>query len=375
MIDEEITVVGHIGLDIIPTLKNNCIEKFTPGSMIDAGNILLSIGGVFNTGIDLIKLGIGTKLIGKIGEDYFGEIIINLLNKIDKRITKYLKVVKDESTSYTIVLSPPKKDRMFIHFHGTNDSFSYDDVPFDEIKNSKIFHFGYPPLMKNIYLNSGNVLKKILEKIRAMGIITSLDMSFPDVTSESGLIDWECWLKNVLPFVDVFLPSFEEIVFMLDKTTYNRLNNFGMSDVISFDYLKYVSNKLLDMGVNIVVLKLGEYGLYLATTNKKLLNDSNLKNLINIDKWANKSIYTPCFSTEVLGTTGAGDATIAGFLAGLLNGNEPEDAVTIATAVGAYSVESIDATSGVKSLDAILERISKGWNKLPTNLSSKLINI
>lgn len=372
---EEITVAGHIGLDIIPTLRNNCMEKFIPGSMIDAGNILLSVGGVFNTGIDLIKLGIGTKLIGKVGEDYFGEIIIRLLNKIDKKIAKFLKVVKDESTSYTIVLSPPNKDRMFIHFHGTNDSFAYDDIPFNEIRNSKIFHFGYPPLMKNIYSNNGNILKEILEKIKSMGIVTSLDMSFPDVTSESGLIDWECWLKNVLPFVDIFLPSFEEIVFMLDKTAYNRLSTFGMNDVISFDYLKYISNKLLDMGVNIVVLKLGEYGLYLATTNKKLLNDSNLKKLIDVDKWDNRNIYTPCFSTKVLGTTGAGDATIAGFLAGLLKRNKPEDAVTIATAVGAYSVESIDATGGVKPLDIIIERISKGWDKLPTNLSSKLINI
>ena len=65
----------------------------------------------------------------------------------------------------------------------------------------------------------------------------------------------------------------------------------------------------------------------------------------------------------VAGTTGAGDAAIAGFLASLAKGLPPEDALTMAVAVGACCVEEPDATSGVRSWDATAERVKGGWRR------------
>ena len=51
----------------------------------------------------------------------------------------------------------------------------------------------------------------------------------------------------------------------------------------------------------------------------------------------------------VVRTTGAGDAAAAGFLLALLDGLSPEDAATMAGAVGATNLEAPDATGGVRS--------------------------
>ncbi len=63
----------------------------------------------------------------------------------------------------------------------------------------------------------------------------------------------------------------------------------------------------------------------------------------------------------MVGTTGAGDATIAGFLAGLLRGLGPAGALTAAVAVGACNVEAADALSGVRPWDETLRRAAAGW--------------
>jgi sugar/nucleoside kinase (ribokinase family) len=54
-------------------------------------------------------------------------------------------------------------------------------------------------------------------------------------------------------------------------------------------------------------------------------------------------MLVPCYAVEVSGTTGAGDATVAGFLAGVLHGESLEEAMRSATAAGACSVSGLTA--------------------------------
>ena len=76
-------------------------------------------------------------------------------------------------------------------------------------------------------------------------------------------------------------------------------------------------------------------------------------------------MLVPCFQTEVAGTTGAGDATIAGLLTALLAGMAPEAAIRSAVAVGAYSVEQVDATSSVPRWDEAQRRLQTDWATCP----------
>jgi sugar/nucleoside kinase (ribokinase family) len=71
---------------------------------------------------------------------------------------------------------------------------------------------------------------------------------------------------------------------------------------------------------------------------------------------------------NVVGTTGAGDCTIAGFLAGMLKGLSLEAALRGAVAVGACNVEQADAVSGIPPWDSVQGRLTAGWKTRETTL-------
>ena len=85
--------------------------------------------------------------------------------------------------------------------------------------------------------------------------------------------------------------------------------------------------------------------------------------------WKDRELLASCFKVDLVGATGSGDCTVAGFLAGLVKGMGPEDVMTSAVAVGACNVEKMDATSGVPAWEAVQERIRSGWERRPVNIS------
>ncbi|MEM7345993.1 MAG: carbohydrate kinase family protein, partial [Chloroflexota bacterium] len=87
-----------------------------------------------------------------------------------------------------------------------------------------------------------------------------------------------------------------------------------------------------------------------------------------VAQWCDRQLLVPCFSTTVVGTTGAGDCTIAGFLAGLLHKLSLPQIMTGAVGVGACNVEQVDATSGVPLWETVQQRIEAGWAQLPVSL-------
>ncbi len=189
-------------------------------------------------------------------------------------------------------------------------------------------------------------------------------MAMPDPNTEAGKLDWEQFFKNVLPYVDIFMPSLDELLYMLASKNSNKM-------VLDVNLLESISDKLLDWGCKIVVIKLGEQGLYMKTGSLDEFNEDDKKRiekLISFESWVEKQLLSPCYSTDVVGTTGSGDSTIAGFLAGVLKGMDAEEALNLATAVGACSVEAINATGGIIPLDKVASRVKEGWDRLPVKL-------
>jgi sugar/nucleoside kinase (ribokinase family) len=131
-----------------------------------------------------------------------------------------------------------------------------------------------------------------------------------------------------------------------------------------------VAAELLGMGAKILGLKLGERGLYLRSTTRSRLEGLGRAAGQNASAWAEYELWAPCFKVDVVGTTGSGDATIAGFLSALMRGLSPEQAVTAAVAVGACNVEAADALSGLRSWEATQARIAAGWQRRPLVISA-----
>jgi sugar/nucleoside kinase (ribokinase family) len=161
------------------------------------------------------------------------------------------------------------------------------------------------------------------------------------------------------------VPSIEELLFMLDRDAYDRLDSGA--GVVDLAALRRLADQLLGMGTPVVAIKLGEQGLYVRTSER--VRDFCERLSLDAAEWGDREVVSPCFrARRVAGTTGAGDCTIAGFLAALLRGEGPVQAATSATAVGASSVEASDATSGVPPWPEVAARVGAGWAREPIRI-------
>jgi len=373
----DVVVAGHICLDIIPSLdgvRGRPGELFLPGTLVNVGPAVVATGGaVSNAGLALHRLGVAARLMGKLGDDLLGRAVLDILKACDPSLAEDMIVAGGEHSSYSVVISPPGVDRTFLHCPGANDTFTADDLPYPRVAGARVFHFGYPPLMRRMYADGGRGLAGMLRRVREGGAAVSLDMSRPDLASESGRADWRSLLGRALPHVDLFLPSFDETLLMLELDTFMQLEtaagDAGIVSQASGELLRRLAERLIEMGVAVVGLKLGDQGLYLRTTGDAGRLAAVGGGLgLESPAWRNRELLTPCFEVDVAGTTGAGDCTIAGFLAGLLHGLEPEATMRTAVGVGACSVEQADATSGVPAWDVVEKRLASGWRQREVDL-------
>ena len=359
----EVVVAGHVCLDVVPALEGPA--RLDPGRLIMAGPAAVSTGGaVPNTGLALHRLGVGVRLVGRIGDDLFGRAVLGILEDAGTGLSEGMIVVGGEATSYSIVISPPGVDRSFIHCTGANDGFTDDDVHLEPLAGARLFHFGYPPIMREMYAGGGARLTAMFAKVRGAGLATALDMCLPDPGTGAGRVDWQRVLAGALPFVDVFLPSIDELLLMLEPGS-------PPGRATDRPLLAALAERLLAMGPAIVVIKLGDQGLYVRTTHDRgRLGDLCDRLGMSVDDWLARQVLSPCFRAEqVAGTTGSGDCTIAGFLAALLRGEAPAAAATSATAVGACSVEAPTATGGIPPWPDVAARLRSGWERLPTTIA------
>jgi sugar/nucleoside kinase (ribokinase family) len=369
-------VAGHLCLDIIPSFPGEPVtlaDLLVPGKLVNVGPPLMGTGGpVSNTGLSLHRLGVPVRLVGKVGRDVFGRVILDLVRQLGSGLADNM-IVGDDFTSYTVVVNPPGTDRMFLHYPGANDTFGAGDIDYAALARLRLFHLGYPPLMRRMYADGGGELEAIYTKVRQTGVTTSLDMARPDPASPAGRADWPRILARVLPRVDVFVPSYDEILFMLDRPRFDRLAGApggNLAAAAGTDAVNEMAERLIAMGAALVGLKLGDAGMLLRTTDSAArLTAMGRAAPARTSDWLGRQILAPCYRADVVGTTGSGDATIAGFLLGLLAGFGPEHAANAATAVGACSVEKADATSGIPPWSAVRDRMEAGWPRLPSPLA------
>lgn len=361
----DVVVAGHICCDITPKFETQGKKKIddllVPGKLINMGDITISTGGpVSNTGIAMIKLGQSVQLMGKIGDDLLGGCVLNLLT--DVNAADCMTVVPGERTSYTVAIVPVGYDRIFLHNPGANNTFNAQDIDYDAVKKAKLFHFGYPPLMRSVFENDGEELIKIFQKVKAMGVTTSLDMSLPDVNSASGQADWDGILKKLLPYVDLYLPSVEETMFMIDRASFDALNSGAtggdMLEHLDINQLQALGSRLLSYGAKIVVIKCGVKGLYACTADEETLYKMGVAKPGSCSNWAQRELHAESFHVEhVASATGSGDSAIAGFLSAFLRGCSIEETVKISCCVGGQNVQTLDALSGIKSWEETVSMI------------------
>lgn len=368
--EKKILVAGHLCVDITPEFpegkKKPISELLTPGKLLQMKHATVHTGGVVsNTGLALKKMGADVRLVGKLGEDAFGDMVRNMMKAYGAE--QDILTDPETSTSYTIALAPPGIDRIFLHNPGANDSFGADDVPDEMLKESSLLHFGYPPIMKKFYENGSAELLKLFRKAKEYGVMVSMDTTSVDPDSEAGKADWEQILKDALPYVDFFEPSVEELCYMLDRPRYEewtaRAAGRDVTEVLSLEDIRPLAQKAMDLGARVLLLKCGVSGMYYRTAPKDRMGSYRDAGF-DLDAWSGKEGFVKSFVPDrVRSGTGAGDTSIAAFLLAALRGFPAEQCVKLAAAEGASCVEEFDALTGVRTLEELTQKIRSGWKQ------------
>ena len=358
----EVSVAGHIALDILPDMSALKPEEvISPGKVHEIGPISYSTGGaVSNTGLALHQLGVPVGLQATVGDDWVGRAIIDYLRAFEPALGDHIQVVLSGASAYTVVIEPRDHDRTLLTHTGVYADYGLSNINFDLVAGSKVFHLGYPTLLPRLFAEEGASLLEVLRAVKRLGVVTSVDMSLPPPDSPSGRVNWRLVLQRCLPLIDIFVPSIEEILFMLRREDLAQ-GRERVFDALDMDYLTALADELLAMGAGVVGFKLGERGLFLQGARER----SRLGFLSSLgqspDRWLGAQTWQPAFKVEVAGTTGAGDAAYAGLLAALLRGLEMDACAQMACAVAACNIEAADATSGVRSWEATEARLAAGW--------------
>ena len=370
MTAKKIVVAGHVSLDLTPkfnmkTGASSIGDVIKPGKLVNVGKVAIAPGGcVTNTGLALKKFGADVRLIAKVGKDEFADILYEKYR--EQGAEPNFIVSEDDATSYTIVIAPKGCDRAFLHDSAANDSFKEEDIDYEVVKEADYFHFGYPTLMKEFYRTDKDELQNMYRKVKKLNLITSLDVTAVDPESETADIDWNKRLSEVLPYVDFFMPSIEELCFMLDREKYYEMQKRGSDDVclylsLSEDVIP-MAEKVLNLGCKGVLIKCGAAGLFLMTADSSRMEELSEK--ISVEEWADKKIFQNSYVPDrILSGTGAGDTSIAAFIYGMCNEMSHEDTLKIAAGTGASCITEYDTLSGLLSIEALKNKIQNGWKE------------
>ena len=297
----DILCLGIMVADVVALPVNGMPPR---GTLASVERMELHTGGcAVNTGVSLAKLGMRTAVMGKVGQDGFGDFVVKVLQGHGIDTTG---VVRDaeHNTSATMVMVDAEGERTFIHYVGANGAIREADISEALIGRARILHVAGHNLMPGF---DGGSCARVLERARRLGVTTSLDTAW----DTSGR-----WLKLIepcLPHLDLIVPSFEEA-----RQIAGRENP---ADVAAF---------FLDYGIGTVALKMGSQGCYVATRERALA--------------------LPVYPVKAVDATGAGDAFAGGFLAGTAMGWDLERTARLGNAVGALCVTAVGATAGVRSL-------------------------
>lgn len=338
-------VAGHICVDLIPALSSSWPQ---PGSLLEAGPLYFSMGGaVSNVGAALSRLGFPVRMAGLVGDDRLGAIALQLLQPLGEQ--PGIRVAPGQSTSYSVVIAPHNSDRAFLHCIGANLIFTSSNVRDEDMEGASWLHCGYPPILPKLTADGGEGMVSLFSRARQKGLRTSLDLC--SIGGVAALVDWETVLSSCASHITVFAPSIDEL-----RTAMRQ----PAKEEVELDEVRSLAGRLVDMGFTIVLIKLGTQGLYLVTTA-----DMHSLELSKFGRdWCSQELFAPCFRAKFVNATGAGDCTIAGFIASIAAGCAPERALTIAAACGASSVEAPDASSGVPSMSELDTRMRSGWPRM-----------
>lgn len=305
--------VVSIGIHIVDILGRYITEIPKGQSLGLIKEIKITAAGTAaGTSVDMAKLGLDVSAVGAIGTDSLGDFLLSSMQsyKID---TSGLVRKEGVQTSCSMLPIRPNGERPALHVVGANGLFSLEDVNWQLLADADFVHMGGTSLLPKL---DGLPTAQILKFAKDNGAVTTFDLVAIDTPD---LLDM---IKPCLPYIDYFMPGFEEAQMMT-----------GLSDRI--EIIKY----FLDAGVKCTVFKMGEKGSSIAYYDK---DGSLCEKIIPIVKQEN-----------IVDSTGCGDSYCAGFIKGLSLGWDIEKCAQLGSACGSLVITGLGSDAGIENFEQV----------------------
>ncbi|WP_174186934.1 carbohydrate kinase family protein [Nocardia barduliensis] len=288
-----VTMGAHI-LDVLV----HPVESIPPGqaTALVQQVRLTAAGTAAGTALSLAKLGATVSTAGAVGTDATGDLLVSLLERAGIDTTMVVRIASTPS-SVSILPIRPNGERPSLHLLGANTAFTPADVVWDKVASADHLHLGAPELLGPD--NAGEILRRAKE----LGLTTSVDLIAP---GNMGAIEL---IAPALAHTDYLLPNLEQVL--------------GFTGI---DEPAAACRRLIELGAGLVAATMGGDGVLVAQ--------------------AERIAHVPAFATEVVDTTGCGDAFSAGFLVGVAAAREPLQAAVLGCATAALVAGGLGSDHG-----------------------------
>lgn len=274
-------------------------------------NMTTSCGGsAANTIIALAKLGLKTGYITKIGPDEEGSILKN--NLIQEKVDTYPVISSLEGRSGRVMdFIDPQGQRALYLDPGVNDDIKLAEINLEYVNQSQILH------LSSFVGDSFKTQKKVVRQLNE-DVILSFDPGRLYV--QKGLKA----LGKILKRTNLLLINEIELQILLQGR---------------YDSYEQAAYTFIQEGMDIVVVKRGEQGVYAYNGTEE--------------------VYVDAYKVECVDSTGAGDTFNAGFLYGYLKQLSLEESCRRGNYMASLCIQKKGATNGLEELDKILTQSNK----------------
>ncbi len=330
-VPHDIQIVGHVCVDLTPAMRGRMNTE--PGTLTEVGAMGIRIGGAVGNGLRAATaLRRRVAVAATVGSDELGALCRAGLEARIGGSDILLSESSRSATSYSVVLERANVDRTFWHHTGANDDFDGSC----DLVGARFLHYGYPMLTPAMTRESGRPTVELFARARQQGSATSLDLAYSAENSSLRGYDWDEYFRRVLPWTDVFCPSWDDIT-----------SAHGHPDVFNPGQVERAANDFLDRGAGVVLITAGASGSYVATGQPKKLARLALASGIDPEACSNTRAWIPAAPVErFVSSNGAGDTFKVAFLLSLLTEPDVVDAAGRAAAIVARHISDLPLSDG-----------------------------
>ena len=266
-------------------------------------------GSPANITMNIKRLGGNPIISASVGNDRLGEFLINNLKKNNIN-TEFINKVNN-STSMVLV-TKSKETPLPIFYRSADYNLEYNEDIGSILKNSKIVHFSCWPISQK---KSRKVIEKVIEEARKNNVLIGFDPNYHEMIWEEGHDGIE-YIKNLIGKLDIIKPS---------EVDAERI--FGP------DTPENHVDKFIQCGAKLVIMTLGKDGAIVSN--------------------GTETIKFKTLATEVVDTTGAGDAFWGGFYTALTSNYPLKEALNIGFATSAFKLKNVGAIAELPSIEEL----------------------